>query len=211
MRKRGRVEVERRAPWPRAPLARIIKRPQDRRTADVAHRFVSGVSPQPSHAPRIAGRWWKSVRRCPTLATGSSTQALAQNQTLVAASRALRAGAARQLANTRRRNANAGSRPLGGERVRASRFRSQSPGRPNYGDAELSRLCRTSLQLGPTIDYDTDLFGRIRREVEGAKASAEQSRDDLANARLVLTTDGRHRLFLAARTRRRDRRAEPAR
>ena len=48
---------------------------------------------------------------------------------------------------------------------------------------------QNDLQLGPTINYDTDLFGRIRREVEGAQASAEQSADDLANARLVLTTD----------------------
>ncbi len=48
---------------------------------------------------------------------------------------------------------------------------------------------QNNLQLGPTINYDTDLFGRIRREVEGATASAQQSADDLANARLVLTTD----------------------
>ena len=48
---------------------------------------------------------------------------------------------------------------------------------------------QNNLQLGPTINYDTDLFGRIRREVEGAKPSAQQSADDLANARLVLTTD----------------------
>jgi NodT family efflux transporter outer membrane factor (OMF) lipoprotein len=48
---------------------------------------------------------------------------------------------------------------------------------------------QNGLIVGPQIDYDTDLFGRIRREVEGAKASAEQSADDLANARLVLTTD----------------------
>jgi len=50
-------------------------------------------------------------------------------------------------------------------------------------------LVQNDLKLAPSIDYDIDLFGRIRREVEGARASADQSGDDLANARLVLTTD----------------------
>ncbi|MFP3615838.1 TolC family protein, partial [Paraburkholderia sp. SIMBA_050] len=48
---------------------------------------------------------------------------------------------------------------------------------------------QNNLQLGPSLNYDTDLFGRIRRRVDGAAASAQQSADDLANARLVLTTD----------------------
>ncbi len=48
---------------------------------------------------------------------------------------------------------------------------------------------QNDIKLAPTVNYDVDLFGRISREVESAQASAEQSRDDLANARLVLTTD----------------------
>jgi NodT family efflux transporter outer membrane factor (OMF) lipoprotein len=40
--------------------------------------------------------------------------------------------------------------------------------------------------LGPTVSYEIDLFGRIRRQVEGARASAEQARADFENSRLIL-------------------------
>ena len=41
--------------------------------------------------------------------------------------------------------------------------------------------------VGPTVSYELDLFGRIRREVEGAKASAQQAEADFENMRLLLT------------------------
>ena len=41
--------------------------------------------------------------------------------------------------------------------------------------------------LGPTISYELDLFGRVRREVEGARASAQQAAADFENTRLMLT------------------------
>jgi outer membrane protein, multidrug efflux system len=41
--------------------------------------------------------------------------------------------------------------------------------------------------VGPTVSYEIDLFGRIRREVEGARASAQQAEADYQNMRLVLT------------------------
>jgi outer membrane protein, multidrug efflux system len=41
--------------------------------------------------------------------------------------------------------------------------------------------------VGATVNYELDLFGRIRREVEGARASAQQAEADYQNARLVLT------------------------
>ncbi len=40
-----------------------------------------------------------------------------------------------------------------------------------------------------TASYEIDLFGRIQRTIEGAKATAEQSASDLENTRLLLTTD----------------------
>jgi NodT family efflux transporter outer membrane factor (OMF) lipoprotein len=58
----------------------------------------------------------------------------------------------------------------------------------NYSTPSMSTV-QNDLKLAPTVDYDLDLFGRIRREVESAQASEDQTRDDLANARLVLTTD----------------------
>ena len=41
--------------------------------------------------------------------------------------------------------------------------------------------------LGPTVNYEVDLFGRVRREVEGAQASAQQAAADFENTRLLLT------------------------
>jgi NodT family efflux transporter outer membrane factor (OMF) lipoprotein len=40
-----------------------------------------------------------------------------------------------------------------------------------------------------TVAYEVDLSGRIRRTIEGARASAEQSARDLENVRLLLTAD----------------------
>jgi NodT family efflux transporter outer membrane factor (OMF) lipoprotein len=134
----------------------------------------------PSHAP-VSPDWWSGFGD-PTLAT-LETQALAQNQTLVAASAHYEQARA-TLANTSAQRV-----PEVDFSATASRFRiSQNRPLTNYATPTESTV-QNSLQLGPTIYYDTDLFGRIRREVEGAKASEQQSADDLANARLVLTTD----------------------
>ncbi|HXZ08951.1 MAG TPA: efflux transporter outer membrane subunit [Paraburkholderia sp.] len=135
---------------------------------------------EPSHAP-IAPDWWQGFND-PLLASLES-EALAQNQTLVAAS-AHYAQAKATLANTRGQQL-----PEVDLQGQAARFRiSQDRPLTNYNTPTFSTV-QNNIQLGPTVNYDTDLFGRIRREVEGAKASAQQSADDLANARLVLTTD----------------------
>ncbi|WCM22628.1 efflux transporter outer membrane subunit [Paraburkholderia bryophila] len=135
---------------------------------------------EPSHAP-IALDWWSGFGD-PALAA-LETQALAQNQTLVAAS-AHYAQATATLANTRAQQIPEVDLGASGSRFRISKDRPLT----NYAVPTTSTV-QNNVQLGPTINYDTDLFGRIRRQVEGATASAEQSADDLANARLVLTTD----------------------
>lgn len=57
--------------------------------------------------------------------------------------------------------------------------------------AEYSQPNQSTVQndftLGPTVSYEIDLFGRVRREVEGARASAQQAEADYENARLILT------------------------
>ncbi|MDR5752750.1 MULTISPECIES: efflux transporter outer membrane subunit [unclassified Caballeronia] len=135
---------------------------------------------EPSHAP-LAPDWWLAFDD-PQLA-GLETQALAQNQTLVAAS-AHYAQARATLANTAAQRLPEIDLSAQASRARISRNRPVN----NYALPNSSTV-QNDLRLSPTIDYDTDLFGRIRRQVEGAAASAQQSADDLANARLVLTTD----------------------
>ncbi|KAK43222.1 RND transporter [Caballeronia jiangsuensis] len=135
---------------------------------------------EPSHAPLALG-WWQTFDD-DTL-TGLETQALAQNQTLAAASA--------HYAQARATLAQTSSLALPEIDLGANASRSRiSRNRPvnNYATPNSSTV-QNDLKLAPTVDYDVDLFGRIRREVEGARASADQSRDDLANARLVLTTD----------------------
>jgi NodT family efflux transporter outer membrane factor (OMF) lipoprotein len=46
---------------------------------------------------------------------------------------------------------------------------------------------QNSFTVGPTVSYEVDLFGRVRREVEGARASEQQAEADFENTRLLLT------------------------
>ena len=48
-------------------------------------------------------------------------------------------------------------------------------------------IVQNNFELGPTVNYEVDLFGRVRREVEGARASAQQAEADFENTRLILT------------------------
>jgi outer membrane protein, multidrug efflux system len=45
---------------------------------------------------------------------------------------------------------------------------------------------QNDFRLGPSVGYEVDLFGRVRRQVEGARASADQAVADFENTRLVL-------------------------
>jgi multidrug efflux system outer membrane protein len=45
---------------------------------------------------------------------------------------------------------------------------------------------QNDFKIGPQVSYEVDLFGRVRREVEGARATAEQAEADYENARLIL-------------------------
>ena len=134
---------------------------------------------QPSHAS-LSLDWWTPFGDA-TL-DAEETQALAQNQTLAAAVAHYEQARA-TLANTSSQQLPVVSASGLADRMKISANRPLT----NYAASEFSTV-QNNLQIGPTINYDTDLFGRIRREVEGAQASAEQSADDLANARLALTT-----------------------
>jgi NodT family efflux transporter outer membrane factor (OMF) lipoprotein len=52
---------------------------------------------------------------------------------------------------------------------------------PNYSTVQ------NNFVLGPTVSYEVDLFGRIRRAVENSRAYAQQAAADFENARLMLT------------------------
>ena len=153
-----------------------------RPTADVPAAWQPEV---PWHAAvpgdaRVKGRWWESF--ADALLDPLVDRVLENNQDLkVAAARLEQARSqvtvARadlyptlELGASAARGRTSANRPLSAYSV------------PNQATVQ------NNFVLGPTISYELDLFGRVRREVEGYRAAAEQAAADFENTRLMLTT-----------------------
>jgi outer membrane protein, multidrug efflux system len=152
------------------------------------HRPSADVAPawqpaEPWHeaAPgdtALKGRWWELFED-PAL-NPLVEQALAGNQNL-------RVAAAR-LAQARDQLTIARSDLFPVVDLSASAVRSKvSANRPlaAYSTPNQSTV-QNDFVFGPSVGYELDLFGRVRREVEGATASAQQAEADFQNTRLVL-------------------------
>ena len=127
----------------------------------------------------LKGEWWKLFQD-PTL-NSLVERALAGNQNLRVA--AARLDQARDqvtvaaadlypwvgLSASAERGKTSANRPLGQYTV------------PNQATVQ------NNFVLGANVNYEADLFGRVRRDVEGARASAQQAEADFENTRLVLT------------------------
>jgi multidrug efflux system outer membrane protein len=127
------------------------------------------------------GPWWQ--RYADPQLDALETQALADSPTLqIAAARLSQARS--QLAG-----ASASVFPSIGLGTRAQRFKTSADrplsgyGTPNFGPVQ------NEYSLSLSVSYEADLFGRVQRSIEGARATAQQSAIDLENTRLVLTTD----------------------
>jgi multidrug efflux system outer membrane protein len=127
------------------------------------------------------GAWWE--RFGDPVLSQLEQQALANNQTLAAANARL-AQARANVAGVR-----SAELPQVGATTRAGRLQI-SGNRPltNYNTPNASTV-QSDFSLGLTASYEADLFGRVRRSVEGARASEQQSAADLENTRLVLSAD----------------------
>ncbi|WP_322015378.1 efflux transporter outer membrane subunit [Paraburkholderia sp. J12] len=135
---------------------------------------------QPSHAP-LDPQWWKAFDNAEL--NDLETQALAENQTLrVAVAHYDQARAT--LASVSSQQAPQVTLDGGLARARVPANRPDL----TYTTPNMSTV-RNDITVGPTISYELDLFGRIRRMVESAQASTQQAGDDLANVRLVLTAE----------------------
>jgi NodT family efflux transporter outer membrane factor (OMF) lipoprotein len=134
----------------------------------------------PAHAP-LALDWWRSFGDVQL--DSLEAAALAGNQTLQAASahydaaRASLAEVSSAQAPQLGLQAGAAREKISGERPRI-----------NYSVPTVSTV-QNDIVLRASVGYELDLFGRIRREVQAANASAQAAADDLANARLVITAD----------------------
>lgn len=134
----------------------------------------------PAHAP-LALDWWRGLGDAQL--DSLEAAALTENQTLRAASAhddAARASLAEVASAQAPRfgvQADGAREKISGERPRI-----------NYAVPTVSTV-QNDVVLRASVGYELDLFGRIRREVQAANASAEAADDDLANARLVITAD----------------------
>jgi outer membrane protein, multidrug efflux system len=127
----------------------------------------------------LKGRWWELFQD-PEL-NPLVDRALANNQNLRVA--AVRLEQARDQVTV----AQSAYYPQVGLGASADRTKTSA----NRPLAEYSQPNQSTVQndftLGPTVSYEVDLFGRIRREVENSRASAQQAGADFENARLMLT------------------------
>ncbi|HWX01132.1 efflux transporter outer membrane subunit [Collimonas sp.] len=143
-------------------------------------------SEQPFHAAMpndsaLKGNWWETFEDARL--NQLEQLALAQNQTLQIA--AARLEQARQQVTV----SAAGLFPqvnlqAGADRAKISANRPLSA----YSTPNQSTV-QNNFQLGFAVNYEADLFGRVRRTVEQAKASSEQAAADFENARLVLMSE----------------------
>ena len=133
---------------------------------------------QPSDAS-LKGNWWLSFQD--DKLNELVQRALANNEDLkVAAARLEQARAEVTIAQS-------AFYPQIGAGFNAGRSKT-SANRPlsQYGPPNQSTV-QNDFTLTGSVSYELDLFGRVRRGVEAARASQQQSAADFENARLVLT------------------------
>ena len=127
------------------------------------------------------GPWWERFRD-PQL-DALEQQALAANPTLAAANARLAQARAIVAASSAAQVPQVGfATRLGRQKISADRPQTNYSS-PNYSTVQNDFVAAFA------VSYEVDLFGRVRRTIESATASAEQSAADLENTRLVLTAD----------------------
>lgn len=129
----------------------------------------------------LKGKWWELFQD-PQL-NPLVEQALGSNQNLrVAAARLEQAHDQLTIA----RSALFPSIDLGASASRSK----NSANRPlaTYSFSNQSTV-QNDFRVGPAVNWEIDLFGRVRRQVEGARASAQQAQADFENTRLALMAE----------------------
>jgi outer membrane protein, multidrug efflux system len=126
----------------------------------------------------LKGKWWEVFQDQDL--NPLVEQALTSNQNLRVAAVRL------QQAQDQLTIARSALFPTVGLATAASRTRS-SANRPlsAYSSPNQSTV-QNDFAIGPSVSYELDLFGRVRRQVEGARAGEEQAQADFENTRLVL-------------------------
>ena len=153
-----------------------------RPTADIPPDWQPGApwhEATPSDAI-LKGKWWELFQDA-TL-NGLVERSLTANENLHIAAARL------DQAHDQLSIAQAGAYPYVGLTAGAARGKI-SANRPlaNYRIANESTT-QNDFILAPSVSYEADLFGRVRREIEGQRAAAQQADADFENTRLMLTS-----------------------
>jgi NodT family efflux transporter outer membrane factor (OMF) lipoprotein len=135
---------------------------------------------QPRDA-ELKGAWWEIFGDSEL--NRLQQQALQNGQTMVIAQ--ARVEQARAQANV----ANSAYFPQIGAQLGASRARSSADRPLSNPNTRNVSIIQSDFNGAFTVDYEADLFGRVRRQAESARASAEQAQADFENTRLVLTAE----------------------
>lgn len=130
---------------------------------------------------KLKGNWWAMFGDAQL--NELAQQALAHNQNLVAAAEHLKQ-ARLQVTVVSSAQLPALDMSVSDARYKTSANRPQAVyGLPN------TSVVQNNPQLGVAVNYEADLFGRVRRLVEGSRAAAEQASADFENTRLILMAD----------------------
>jgi outer membrane protein, multidrug efflux system len=129
----------------------------------------------------LKGNWWESFQDARL--NQLEQLALAQNQTLRIA--ATRLEQARQQVTV----STAGLFPQVSLQAGVARQKISANRPLSVYTTPNQSTVQNNFQLGFAVNYEADLFGRVRRTVEQARASSEQAGADFENARLVLMSE----------------------
>jgi NodT family efflux transporter outer membrane factor (OMF) lipoprotein len=141
-------------------------------------------APWQTAAPQDAlpkGAWWEVFKDAPL--NQLEQQLLKENQSLIAARDRL--NQARSLA----RVATAGYFPSFGVDPGAERQRLSGNRPVTTSGTAVIPITQNTFQIPFTLNYEVDLFGRVRRTVEASNAQLQSTAADLANSELVQTSE----------------------
>ena len=174
-------------------LSACVKGPDYQRpdlSSLVGNKFKRAKGPT---APRpLPDEWWKTF--------GSArlnqlvTQALAENQDLAAGQASVQT--ARALVGERRADwfpQVGGEGNIAAQRLSASAFGANLP--PQFGSIS-DLLRRDNYRAGLDMSYEVDLWGRVKRSVESARATAQAAEDSLSAQRLMVAAEVAQNYFL---------------
>lgn len=129
----------------------------------------------------LKGNWWEVFGDVQL--NQLVQQALVRNQSLAAAAARL------EQARSQVTVSSAGLFPQASLQAGAARQKTSANRPLNAYDVTNQSTVQNNYQLGFAVNYEADLFGRVRSNVSSAQASAQQAAADFENARLVLVAE----------------------